>query len=129
MRRCILMAAWWAASVSVVRAEGNARRFAPSPALSPYLTLDGSGTVGEGALGLSLVSAYERRPLIYFRDGQRTQDIISDRLSADLTAVYGVLHSLDVGLAVPLVLGQSGDGVVGEADLPSFATGDPALGV
>ncbi|MCB9538734.1 MAG: OmpA family protein [Myxococcales bacterium] len=108
-------------------AQGNARRFYPSPALSPYLTLDGSHTQGDGSAAASLLLGYERRPLIFYKNGRRTADIVAYRAAADVTGVFGLTPWIDVGLTLPLVLSQDGRTVQTGGDLESFALGDPGL--
>jgi outer membrane protein OmpA-like peptidoglycan-associated protein len=109
--------------------EANSRRFTPSPVLSPYLTLDGTHTHGEGELAFHALGAIERRPLIFFEDGERTGDIVGSRLTLDTAIAYGVLEWLDLGVNLPLVLSQSGFTTDATAELSSFAIGDPSLAV
>lgn len=104
----------------------NGRRFGPTAVLSPYLTLDGSHTVGDGGAGVHVLGSYERRPLIFERDGDRTIDIITERWATDLALTYGFLPRLDFGVNVPLILSQTGRGPTGTG-IESGALGDPAL--
>lgn len=115
--------------VSVASADGgNARRFAPSPLLSPYLTLDGARSHGRRGVAFGLMSSLEDRPLIFYRDGVVTSEIIAERVALDATFAYGLTRDLDLGLTLPLVAWQAGDGLPAQGDLPSFALGDPGLG-
>jgi OOP family OmpA-OmpF porin len=121
----VAMVACWPAGARAADAA-NGRRFGPTAVLSPYLTLDGTHTVGDGAAGVHVLGSYERRPLIFERDGERTIDIITERWATDLALTYGFLPRLDFGVNVPLIVSQSGRGPTGTG-LASGALGDPAL--
>ncbi|MCA9540188.1 MAG: OmpA family protein [Myxococcales bacterium] len=109
-------------------AEGEVRRFAPSPLGAPHLTLDGADALGARGLSAGGRLVFERRPLIYYRDGERTEDIIGHRVHLDLNAAYGVFNGLDVGVALPLVLDQDGEAFAGGA-LDDAALADPTFAV
>lgn len=126
MTRWSLLPLLLLAAPAAAQDQGNARRFSPTPVLSPYLTLDGSHTHGAGGLAAGLITSFEQRPLIFYRDGERTADIVGERLAADLAVAYGITEWLDAGVVLPLVLVQSGHGS-GTAKLASFAFGDPGL--
>lgn len=126
-RTTLAVLASLAASTPALGADAvYGRRFGPTPVLSPYLTLDGSHTLGDGGAGFHLLTSYERRPMIFEDQGERTIDIVSGRLAADLAFTYGLLPRLDFGLDVPLMLSQSGRGPDGTG-IESFALGDPAM--
>ena len=109
--------------------QGYARRFYPSAVLSPYLTLDGTRTHGEGQVAFSAMGTFEQRPLVLFDEDERRADVIEYRLTTDLTLAYGPLAWLDLGVAVPVVLTQQGRNIDDDADLASFAFADPGLTV
>ena len=112
--------------LAVAADAANGRRFGPTAVLSPYLTLDGTHTLGDGGAGIHVLGSYERRPLIFEQDGERTIDIITERWATDLALTYGFLPRLDFGVNVPLVLSQSGRGPSGTG-IASGAIGDPSL--
>jgi outer membrane protein OmpA-like peptidoglycan-associated protein len=129
VRRAALLAA--ACALAAARAgraadAGDTRRFSPSPVLSPYLSIDGTHTHGAGGVAFSVMGTYERRPLIFYKDGHRTADLVGSRLSTDVSVAWGALEWLDLGAALPLVVAQDGRGPGGDG-LPDFAPGDPAL--
>ncbi len=126
-RHGLVMAAALAASTAQAADGANTRRFAPSPLLSPYLTLDGARTHGDGGLAFSVMGTYERRPLIFYKDGRRTADIVSARSAADVALAWGATDWLDLGAGLPLVLDQEGREVDG-GPLERTAFGDVALG-
>ncbi len=108
--------------------QGYARRFYPSAVLSPYLTIDGTRTHGDGQLAFSAMGTFEQRPLVLFGDdGKRRADIVRYRLTTDLTLAYGALEWLDVGVALPVVANQEGRNVDDTADLAAFAFADPGV--
>lgn len=110
------------------RAQADVRRFSPTPTLSPYVNLDGSGTLGSGRVGARLLSVVEQRPLVFARDGDRTLDIVSIRLGIDAALAVGLTNWLDVGVGLPFVLLQDGRQVAADASLASTALADPSLG-
>ncbi len=109
-------------------AQADVRRFAPTPTTSPYVNLDGAGTLGAGDVAARLISVIEQRPLVFARDGDRTVDIISIRLGLDAAFAVGLTDWLDVGVGLPLVLLQDGRQVNRDTALPGFALADPSLG-
>ena len=118
------------AAQAAAQDQGYARRFYPSAVLSPYLTVDGTRTHGEGQFAFSAMGTFEQRPLVLFGDdGERRADVIEYRLTTDLTLAYGPLDWLDIGVAVPVVVNQQGRNIDDDADLASFAFADPGLTV
>ena len=116
-------------SAALAAPQVNTRRFQPTPVLSPYLSLDGSQALGDGNFGIAALGVFEKRPVVYQREDERTADLIGERWSSDLTLSLGFAPILDFGLDIPLVLSQSGSGAQASDELPSFAVGDPAMAV
>ncbi|MBU1238584.1 hypothetical protein KJ865_02650, partial [Myxococcota bacterium] len=94
--------------------------------LNPWVFMDELPTSFSGATAVkrsyvvALMLNYQRAPLTLWRtDPWKVEShIIGHQVTGDLLVGYGVLEWFDVGLAIPLVLYQSGDGLP-DADKPS----------
>ncbi|MBI2893764.1 MAG: OmpA family protein [Deltaproteobacteria bacterium] len=73
----------------------------PSPAVSPHRSV-----------GFGLVLNYVRKPLVLesMTDGAET-DAVGYQVTADFLWAFGLWDQLQLGLALPVVVAQSGDGV------------------
>lgn len=105
----------------------NARRFQPSPVLSPYLTLDGAHTQGDGGVAFSVLGSVERRPLIFYAKDGTTRDLVYERWTTDVVLALGLLPRVDFGLHLPIVVNQTGRTLDLQDRLDAQALGDPAL--
>lgn len=115
---------------SPARAEdaGDTRRLIIPTGPSLYLGLEGSGGYGSGRQALALWGIYEARPLIFYRDGRKTADIIAGRTLTDLSWGYGLHDRLSVGARLPILAQQEGRTISGRRPLAGFALLDPAFG-
>ena len=87
-----------------------------------YWNMPFAETLKARAWDLGLFLNYADTPLVQLdEDGNRAAEIVSAQLAADLLGAYGITDWLDVGLALPLVLSQSGD--ASDIDPASSATG------
>ncbi|MEE2786182.1 MAG: OmpA family protein, partial [Myxococcota bacterium] len=112
-----------------VHAQSNVRRFSASPVQSPYLTIEGARSLGSGQIATGALSIFEKRSLILVDDDERTGDLLDNRLLVDASFAYGVLDWLDVGLVLPIAMGQTGLTSHSQEDVATFALGDPRIGV
>jgi OmpA-OmpF porin, OOP family len=60
-------------------------------------------------LRLGLIGHYAHDPLVFTVDGQRAGALVANRVTAHLTAAYGIFDWLEVGLQLPVVAFQRGD--------------------
>ena len=123
----MLMVAMGTTAAPRVARSVDSARFKTSLGPTPYLTVDGTQTLGAREVAVSLRGTYEKRPLIFQSDGARTADLVSNRASAELAAAYGLLAWLDVGVAMPYLFAQSGVLADGDSSPPSSAMGDPRV--
>jgi len=109
-----------------VHAQGfDVQHFSPMPAQrTSYLTLGSAFTPIAGSWEAGLVLHLADDPLVIVdADGDRIARIVSSQLAADLIGSFAVLDTLEVGVAVPLILSQSGE-LGGDA---GFGIGDLRL--
>ena len=109
-----------------VVAGGDLQRFTPSG--TPYTGF--AAAAGElldpGAWAIGAHVNYERNPLVYLVDGQRTAASIRNNTTLQLHGVVGIFERLELSLGVPVVLHQDGgDPLFGGG--PSTAIGDLRL--
>ncbi|MDC0713578.1 OmpA family protein [Stigmatella sp. ncwal1] len=81
-----------------------------------------------GGLSISLLGHYQRLPL-EVDDGEQQLAVVRDRATALLSASYGVLPWLEMGVQVPFVLWQQGEDPtnVGLARLTAQGLGTPLI--
>ncbi len=103
------------------------------PPLDPdaSLALEPTATPGPRAWNFAAWASYGPRPAV-LRDGLGgTQRLVGGQLTSDLVANVGLGTRFAAGLALPLVLAQTGDAAasraIGSHGLPSSAVGDVAL--
>ena len=107
--------------------QTNVRRFAASSVTTPYLTVDSSTGLGTGRFEAAFLSSFEKRAMVLLDSDARTGELIDNRLLVDASFAYGVLQWLDIGLVLPLALGQTGTLSTGTDDIAAVALGDPRL--
>ena len=75
----------------------------------------------------SITGSYENDPLIYYRDNQKTEDVISKRVLLSGSASLGVFEWLDVGCVLSLIPYQDGTDATTSQELSSFGIQDILL--
>lgn len=123
-------------AVSAAPRQGplDVERFHASPS-GTGLSVAGAETLPEGALRFGALSNWSQGSLgLYDADGVLVGQLVDDRLSLDVTAAWGVLERLELGLVLPIVLSQSaqlgGEGFLARPTAESLAgagLSDPAL--
>ncbi len=105
------------------------QRFEPAATRSAgYFALPGARSLGAGFYDLGVVLDHADDVLVV-RDaasGERIGAIVGDQLRAHLIAAVGLTDWLDLGVGLPVYLGQSGDAL---ADVPGPSAGDAGVGV
>jgi outer membrane protein OmpA-like peptidoglycan-associated protein len=92
--------------------------------------LGSSGLLLEpGALRLSVVTHYQHRPLVVVRDGRRVGEVVRERAMLHMAAAIAVHRRLELGMAVPVLVGQGGMplGPLGMGELPRYGLGTPMV--
>jgi outer membrane protein OmpA-like peptidoglycan-associated protein len=79
------------------------------PAAVDSLVVVGGRTLPEGGLRLGFALGYERNPLTVTVNGSSVGALVSDRVTGDLIAAYGITDRLEITADIPGVLYQRGD--------------------
>ena len=66
-----------------------------------------------GALRLAVVSHYQHHPLVMVRDGRRVGEVVRERALLHLAVALALHPRLEVGAAVPVLVGQGGMSLAG----------------
>ncbi|QSQ22154.1 OmpA family protein [Pyxidicoccus parkwayensis] len=66
-----------------------------------------------GALRLAVVTHYEHHPLVMVRDGRRVGEVVRERALLHLAVAVAPHPRLELGAAVPVLLGQGGMSLTG----------------
>ena len=111
---------------SNVAAQGfSAQQFNPSVARTTgYLSTAGGAILPDKVWEFGLMLSYADDPLVLVDgEGDRLGALVHSQLSADLHAAIGLMDRFQIGLALPMVLVQSGDD-----DLPAESPSGFGLG-
>ena len=95
----------------------NSDTFWPSPGPSRFSQVSGTSTVNAGDLGISLVTSYQSRPIVLRTaspgpSGAGTDSYaVDNQVTTSFLWQYGITRALAFDAALPITLGQSGDGL------------------
>jgi outer membrane protein OmpA-like peptidoglycan-associated protein len=107
----------------------DTERYRISPSPTGWSAVDQYDVVDAGDMSAGFFIGFAKDPVVY-RDGTRiTRRVVSGRLTGDLVGAFGVYKRVEIGLAVPAVLYQTGEGFL-PADLavpPAISLGDLRL--
>ncbi len=145
MRRSIRLSAVFliastfpAGAVAQTTTSVGLQQYQPSPFSDHMLRLDGTGVAPAGELRIGLDLDYARRPLVLvdqapgiFQAGAAgpNHNLVENAVGGALLASFALGHRLEAGLAVPLVLFQSGDAVPGVPKPSSAGVANPQVGI
>ncbi len=106
----------------------DVQSFKPGALGNGVLSTESGHALPEGAIDAGLWLHYQHNPLVY-RDaeGQLSRVALGNQLTAELTGAYAVFDWLAMGVAVPTVLFQDGEGLVGGQAPSVFGLGDLRL--
>ncbi|HTR51869.1 MAG TPA: OmpA family protein, partial [Kofleriaceae bacterium] len=110
----LLVAAVALAASARADAQGfDAQLYQPATSSTGYLTQESGAVLPRGELDIGAVFDFARDPLVA-RDPSTGDElmnggIVENRLGMQIVAGYGALRWLEVGVALPFVLAQSGD--------------------
>ncbi len=99
--------------------------FKPSAFGNGFFVTDSGDTLDKGSIDAGLWLHYQHDPLVY-RDstGAISRTVVGNQMTAELTGSYAFFDWLNLGVAVPTVVYQDGDGDVGQAKPGFFGVGD-----
>jgi hypothetical protein len=136
----ILFAALWPGDARATDCSGitstciNDDTLWPHAGPARFVAVGSTETVAVRQLSFALVTSYLSRPIVFHLatpGGASTTLAIDDQVNATFAWAYGVTDRLELDLALPLTLGQSGLGagpVTGGAGLRDTATRDMRFG-
>ena len=107
---CLLVTALWAPSASAQ--DGfDVQNMAPGVSRSTaYWNAPFAQTLQQGGYDLALFLNYADSPLVLLNpDGERTEELVSGMLTAEIMGAFGLTNWLDLGISIPLILAQSGE--------------------
>ena len=87
--------------------DGN--RFKTSPFTDGFITVYGSEGLEEGLFGLDFIMNYQQEPIVVSGTKGKNK-VIANQLAADISFFYSVVKWFDIGLSLPVILFENGDG-------------------
>ena len=104
--------------------DGN--RFKTNPFTDGFVTVYGSEGLEEGLFGLDFIMNYQYEPIgVSTTSGKRK--VIANQLAADVSFFYSVVKWFDLGVSLPVILFENGDGWNKNDDLAKAGVGDLRL--
>lgn len=104
--------------------DGN--RFKTSPFTDGFVTVYGSEGLEEGLLGLDLILNYQYEPIVVSTTSGNRK-VIANQLAADVSFFYSVVKWFDLGVSLPVIMFENGDGWNKNDDLVKGGVGDLRL--
>lgn len=100
--------------------------YKPSPFTNDTTSFIGAGMMEHLSMGLTLSFIYERNPLrlVDTATDTITRTVVGDHLTADLAVSLGLFEWVDLGLSLPAIMFQSGEGWNDADGLPKGSLGD-----
>ena len=102
---------------------------------SRFVGVGGTETLAPGKVGFGLVTSYQSRPIVLHIPSPgpsgSNQNAVNDQVSSTFVFGYGVTKQLELGVAMPLTLGQGGSGtsaITAGQDLRDTAVRDLRFG-
>lgn len=95
----------------------NSDTFWPSPGPSKFVGISGTQTVNESELAIGVVTSFQSRPVVLSTaspgpSGPGTDSYaVDNQFTANFLWQYGITKRLAFDLALPITLGQTGDGL------------------
>ena len=103
---------------------------------SRFVAVGGTQTIEPGKIGFGLITDYQSRPIRVHSSspGPLGTDInaVNDQVSSTFMFEYGIAKKLELGIMIPLTLGQGGSGtsaISGGSDLRDTAVRDLRFGL
>ena len=104
--------------------DGN--RFKTNPFTDGFITVYGSEGLEEGLLGLDFIMNYQQEPIVVSGSKGKNK-VIANQLAADISFFYSVVKWFDIGVSLPLIMFEKGDGWNKDDDLAKAGVGDLRL--
>lgn len=104
--------------------DGN--RFKTSPFADGFLTVYGSEGLEEGLLGVDFIMNFQHEPIV-ISGGKGKNKVIANQLASDISIFYSVVKWFDLGVSLPVILFENGDGWNKDDNLAKAGVGDLRL--
>ena len=104
--------------------DGN--RFKTSPFTDGFITVYGSEGLEEGLFGLDFIMNYQHEPIVVSGTKGKNK-VIANQLAADISFFYSVVKWFDLGVSLPVILFENGDGWNKDDSLAKAGVGDLRL--
>lgn len=101
--------------------DGN--RFKTSPFADGFLTVYGSEGLEEGLLGVDFIINFQHDPIIVSGGNK----VIANQLASDISIFYSVVKWFDLGVSLPVIIFENGDGWNKGDSLAKAGVGDLRL--
>jgi outer membrane protein OmpA-like peptidoglycan-associated protein len=105
--------------------DGN--RFKTNPFTDGFITVYGSEGLEEGLLGLDFIMNFQQEPIVVSGSKGKKNKVIGNQLAADVSIFYSVVKWFDLGVSLPVILFENGDGWNKDDNLAKAGVGDLRL--
>ena len=105
--------------------DGN--RFKTSPFTDGFITVYGSEGLEKGLFGVDFIMNFQQKPIIVSNSEDSDTNVINNQIVSDISLFYSVTKWFDLGLSLPVVLFQNGDGWNKSDSLIAGGVGDLRL--
>jgi hypothetical protein len=102
---------------------------------SRFVAIGGTDTIEPGKIGFGVVASYQSRPIVLTVPSPgplgTNLNAVNDQVNTTFMFEYGITKKLELGVALPLTLGQGGSGtsgITGGEDLRDTAVRDMRFG-
>ena len=112
-------------SASDFAIDGN--RFKTNPFTDGFLTAYGSEGLEEGLLGIDFIMNFQQEPIVVSGSKGKKNKVIGNQLAADVSIFYSVVKWFDIGVSLPVILFENGDGWNKDDSLAKAGVGDLRL--
>ena len=104
--------------------DGN--RFKTNPFTDGFITVYGSEGLEEGLLGLDFIMNFQQEPIVV-SGSKKKNKVISNQFASDISLFYSVVKWFDIGVSLPVIIFENGDGWNKDDDLAKAGVGDLRL--
>ena len=104
--------------------DGN--RFKTNPFTDGFITVYGSEGLEEGLLGLDFIMNFQQEPIVVSGSKGKNK-VIANQLAADISFFYSVVKWFDIGVSLPVIMFENGDGWNKDDELVKGGVGDLRL--
>ena len=101
--------------------DGN--RFKTNPFADGFITVYGSEGLEEGLLGVDFIMNFQHNPILVSGGNK----VIANQLASDISIFYSVVKWFDLGVSLPVIIFENGDGWNKDDNLAKAGVGDLRL--